>query len=251
MKSVEGGYHIHNWRIDHDTPAPPNGIRTLFAAALLAVILALPVGPARAQVDWSILGDTGSSACPSGQSEKNATIATFGTGALKKDSVQISTIRLTYSSVSGYAETNIGGGRTIYLEVKGPNGQRVGSRTTLGSVRLTPTTSVPAQTTAVTALTPNTAYTVEVQAVSEVIGRSCFRTAFDLEIPFGSGRGGAGPGDSWSSGCYAFSKDPNQIRACFCGARNASGSWARTDAEDGYKYMMDAAWRQNVGCTTN
>ncbi len=86
---------------------------------------------------------------------------------------------------------------------------------------------------------------------SNPISRICFRTAADLEIPFGSGRGGDGPGDSWSSGCYAFSKDRNQILACFCGARNSSGQWAWTDSEDGYEYMMDAAWRNRVGCTTN
>ncbi len=205
--------------------------------------------PTMAQVDWSILGDTGSSACPSGQNELNATIATAG--SLKKDSVQISTIRLTSATVGNYIGGNIGGGRTIYLDVKRPNGQRVGDRTTLGNVRVLPAETVVAKTTTVSSLTPNTPYIVEVRAANTLIGRSCFRTAFDLEIPLGSGRGGDGPGDSWSSGCYAFSKDVNQIRACFCGARNSSGSWARTDAEDGYEYMMDTTWRQNVGCTTN
>ncbi len=85
---------------------------------------------------------------------------------------------------------------------------------------------------------------------SNAFARICFRTAADLEIPFGSGRA-VGPGDSWSSGCFAFSKDPNQIRACLCGARNSSGRWARTDAEDGYEYIRDATWRTSVGCTTS
>ena len=219
-------------------------------AAMLAAALALPAGPAMAQVDWSIVGDTGSSACKSGQSELNATIATFGAGSLKKDSVQISTIRLTYQSVTSYVGTDIGGGRTIYLEVKGPNGQRVGNRKTLGSVRILPAESVAAQTTTVSSLTPNTRYTVEVLAASKLIGKSCFRTALDLEIPFGSGRA-VGPGDSWSSGCFAFGGTRQQILACLCGARNSSGQWARTDSGDGYTYIMDATWRQSVGCMTN
>ncbi len=203
-----------------------------------------------AQVDWSILGDTGSGACPSGQSELNATIATVGAGSRKGDSAQISTIALTYASVGTYVGSNIGGGRTIYLQVKGPNGRPVGSRTTLGTVRLLPAESVAAQTTTVSSLIPNTSYTVEVTAAATLIGKSCFRTGFDLEIPFGSGRA-VGPGDSWSSGCFAFSKDQNQIRACLCGARNSSGNWARTDSEDGYEYIRDATWRSQVGCTTN
>ncbi len=214
------------------------------------MLLATLAGPAAAQVDWSIAGDTGSSACPSGQSELNPTIATVAAGSLKKDSVGISTIGLTHSSVASYATTDIGGGRTIYLEVKRPNGQRVGSRATLGAVRLLPAQTVSARTTTVSSLAPDTRYTVEVVAASELIGKSCFRTAADLEIPFGSGRG-VGPGDSWSSGCYAFSKDRNQINACLCGARNEAGEWARTDSEDGYEYIRGATWRQNMGCTTN
>ncbi len=203
-----------------------------------------------AQVDWSILGDTGSSSCPSGQSELNATIATVRAGSGKGDSVQISTTALTYASVGTYVGSDIGGGRTIYLQVKGPNGRPVGSRTLLGAVRILPAESVAAQSTTVSSLIPNTSYTVEVTAARTLIGKSCFRTGFDLEIPFGSGRA-VGPGDSWSSGCFAFSKDQNQIRACLCGARNSSGQWAHTDSEDGYEYIRDATWRSQVGCTTN
>ncbi len=234
-----------------NSPPPPPPLAKLATFLLLTLLAA----PSMAQVDWSILGDTGSSACPSGQSERNATIATFGAGSLKKDSVQISTIRLTYSSVAGYAGTNIGGGRTIYLEVKGPNGQRVGSPTTLGSVRISPAETVTAQTTIVSSLTPNTPYTVEVLAVRTLIGKSCFRTAFDLERPL------AHYGDinhsGTASGCYAFVdlSDPSnrgKVQACQCGARNSSGQWARTDSEDGYEYIIqDADWRREVGCTTN
>ncbi len=94
------------------------------------------------------------------------------------------------------------------------------------------------------------AISVGTDATLNIVSKVCFKTEPDLEITFGSGRA-VGPGDSWSSGCFAFSKDRNQIQACLCGARNSSGSWARTDSEDGYEYIRDATWRQSVGCTTN
>ncbi len=185
----------------------------------------------------------------------NPTIATFGAESLKKDSARISTIALTVSSVRGYVGSNIGGGRAIYLNVKGPNGQTVGSQTTLGSVRTLPLASVTAQTTTVRNLTPNTSYTVEVLAATTVIGRSCFRTAVDLERPL------AHYGDinhsGTASGCYAFVdlSDPSnraKVQACQCGARNSSGQWARTDSTEGFEYIIkDADWRREVGCETN
>jgi len=49
--------------------------------------------------------------------------------------------------------------------------------------------------------------------------------------------------DNWSSTshageCFAFGGTDDQV-------------WARTDAEDGYKYIMSAAWRTAQGCTTS
>ncbi len=122
----------------------------------------------------------------------------------------------------------------------------------LGRARFSPATTITARTRDFTGLKQNTRYTAVVHAgnAGSPFARLCFRTAADLEIPFGSGRA-VGPGDSWSSGCYAFSKDRDQINACLCGARNASGQWAWTDSQDGYEYIRDAAWRTRVGCSTN
>ncbi len=121
----------------------------------------------------------------------------------------------------------------------------------LGTATRVPVSPVPVGVHTFSGLKQNTRYTavLHVGDSSNAFIRSCFRTAADLEIPFGSGR--AVTGDGWSSGCFAFSRDRNQIRACLCGARNASGQWEWTDSEDGYEYIMDAAWRTSVGCTTN
>ncbi len=204
--------------------------------------------PTMAQVDWSILGDTGSSACPEGQSQIVGLV--IPNGSVKKHAVQFATPSISLGELRVALSNPSLQSAVVYLSVL-KNGREEASRQTLGTA--VAGTSIVAGTQNFSGLKQNTKYTGILHAgnVSSPILRVCFKTAADLEIPLGSGRGGDGPGDSWSSGCYAFSKDPNQIRACFCGARNSSGSWARTDAEDGYEYMMDAAWRQSVGCTTN
>ena len=213
------------------------------------MLLALPA-PVMAQVDWSILNGTkGMNACPQGQTETRAGLI------MVPDSFSSSSIRLSTASSSPAFFTNIFPGRVlnanVYLSLLEDGKTRIGSPKNLGSRSV----AVPQQNTTFTNLKKATRYTAVISVGSDftadIVSKACFKTEPDLEIPLGSGRGGDGPGDSWSSGCYAFSKDPNQIRACFCGARNSSGSWARTDAEDGYEYMMDAAWRQSVGCTTN
>ncbi len=170
-----------------------------------------------------------------------------------KNSIGLGTSALTSNQVRGF----IGGGSfsKVALRVLESETNREVRSINLGEVNF-PSPSIAAKTHNIAGLKQNRAYVTVLSAgnpdpKNRTFARLCFRTAADLEIPLGSGRGDAGPGDSFSSGCYAFSKDPNQIRACFCGARNSSGSWARTDAEDGYEYMLGAAWRQNVGCTTN
>ena len=172
-------------------------------------------------------------------------------GSLTKNAVQLSTRTVNIQNVRvRIPGTNALQSANVYLSVL-ENGSKEAIRQTLGTAAVG--TDVAADPKTFSNLKQNTRYTAvtHIGDVTKIISRFCFKTAADLEIPLGSGRGGDGPGDSWSSGCYAFSKDRNQILACFCGARNSSGSWARTDAEDGYEYMMDAAWRNRVGCTTN
>jgi len=92
-------------------------------------------------------------------------------------------------------------------------------------------------------------HTLEIKADNTPYARICFRTGYagnDINTFF-SGSGSIGG----TSGCFALGGGAAAIRACFCGARNAAGKWARTDAGDGYEYMLDAATRTNRGCTTN
>ena len=111
-----------------------------------------------------------------------------------------------------------------------------------------------------TGLQSNARHAVDLVAgsnVNNVLTTTCFRTGetpADMSRPLGH-HADINHGD-WASGCFAFAdrKGRNhrqKVIACFCGARNSSGSWARTDAEDGYEYMKDATWRSQVGCTTN
>ncbi len=203
-----------------------------------------------AQVDYSFIdGASGASTCPSGQTIRNGISLVDGT--LTKNAVRLSYAQVNFQNIRvlipGASELK---SATVYLSVL-ENGSEEASRLTLGTAAVGTDVTSGART--FSNLKQNRRYTAvtHIGDVTKIISRFCFKTAADLEIPLGSGRGGDGPGDSWSSGCYAFSKDVNQILACFCGARNSSGSWARTDAEDGYEYMMDAAWRNRVGCTTN
>ncbi len=89
---------------------------------------------------------------------------------------------------------------------------------------------------------------------SNAFARLCFRTAADLERPLAHhddiNHGGQ------AGGCFAFAdlNGPNhrqKANACLCGARNSSGQWAQTDAEDGYEYISSPGYRTTLGCTTN
>ncbi len=214
-------------------------------------MLALPA-PVLAQVDWSILNGTkGPDTCPPGQSERSPNVLLVGI-PLTSTSVAVTLGNVNPVFFQGISSS----ASNVYVSVLEDGKIRVGPSSNNYQVGKK-NTAIASRNISIDGLKKGVRYTVVLHVgsnptiIANQAARACFKTEPDLEIPLGSGRGGDGPGDSWSSGCYAFSKDPNQIRACFCGARNSSGSWARTDAEDGYEYMMDAAWRQNVGCTTN
>ncbi len=210
------------------------------------MLLAALAGPVWAQVDQTVLGGvTGPDACPTGITQQRSTI--LRAGNLTKDEAQISYNQITLSALNSYySRSSVS--TTVFIQLHENGVSRKGNGL-LDSV--TSSDPLPAGSRAFRGLKQNTRYTASLhRGTLAPFARICFKTAADLEIPFASGRA-VGLGDSWSSGCYAFSKDRNQILACFCGARNSSGSWARTDAEDGYEYMMDAAWRTKVGCTTN
>ena len=205
-----------------------------------------------AQVDWSIAGYAGPSACPPGQSEETSFVTV---GDITKNSAVISTAALSLAVIRSRLGNQALTAVTPFVNVKENGGNKLAGGT--GVLRLVTVgqPTAPSATRKFASLKPNTRYTAIIHSgntnASKVIARSCFKTAVDMEIPFGSGRS-VGPGDSWSSGCFAFGGTRNQVLACMCGARNASGQWARTDSQDGYEYIIsDTNWRQRVGCTTN
>ena len=233
----------------HYRNSPPPPLNKLAVLLLLGML----AGPAMSQVDWSILGATGAGTCTSLQ-EARAGRLTVSAGPTE-DSIGISWPERSIGALLSGLGFSIGTDFPVFLAVfENQPSPSLANNRSLGTV--TSTSPLAAGSRTFTGLKQNTPYVAVLHTTrlfnswnnNNALVRLCFRTAADLEIPFGSGRAIDG---TWSSGCYAFSKDPNQIRACFCGARNSSGSWARTDAEDGYEYMMDTTWRQNVGCTTN
>ncbi len=195
--------------------------------------------------------------CPPGQTERNPTVATIAIESLKAKSVRIGTPELSIGIIRSYlgdSTPNL----QISLEVKGPNGQRVGSRQILGQARVMQNQKVPPQNTDFSDLKPNTRYTADVIGVaSRLIAKSCFQTAPDLNIPFGSR-----PGNS-SSGCF-----PLSIRICKARRRQSGRAYAgpgivitrqwnrtgdyRSDGDaNGYRYILPAADRARLGCDTN
>ncbi len=93
--------------------------------------------------------------------------------------------------------------------------------------------------------------------LNNVLTTICFRTGetpADLSRPLAHyddiNHGGT------AGGCYAFAdlngpSHRKKVNACQCGARNGSGQWARTDADDGFTYISSPGYRTTLGCTTN
>jgi len=111
-------------------------------------------------------------------------------------------------------------------------------------------------------LTPNTKYVLSVHADANAFNnasrpnptrigaRICFKTG-PSESQMSRPNTTPFPGGGAAGGCFGFGDTPAQVRACFCGARNASGQWAQDDSGDGYNYLVNAATRTQFGCTTN
>jgi len=74
----------------------------------------------------------------------------------------------------------------------------------------------------------------------------------DLNTPFEGDGSIGGTNGRFAIGGVRWGGGDTAVSACLCGARHAtSGKWARTDADTGYKYILSAAERTRLGCTTN
>jgi len=93
-----------------------------------------------------------------------------------------------------------------------------------------------------------------------VIASHCFQTPPDLNYVEDLGTGTVGATGCFAIGGVRLGGGDAAIQACFCGARNRLGQWARTGtAEPGtnltddttYKWMLPSAERIRRGCTSN
>jgi len=157
------------------------------------VMLAGPVG---AQVDWSILGDTGADACPSGLPEiRSGTLAAVS-GSLTDTAVQIRSQRITTANMRDWGQT----------------------------ANATP---LAAKTTTFGSLTQNTRYALTLHTRSSsssrhTAARLCFRMATDLTRGIADWGEDNYANSDTAGGCFAFGGTRQQILACLCGARNGN-----------------------------
>jgi len=230
---------------------PPLKLIAILAAALVAP-------PAMAQVDWSGISDKkGSIACPAGASENLAGIRIPDIPAPGATSIDIETERLAYAGIKAVAGIDGNPDIRMWLHVYDSGGNQVGTFWDIGTVTKG-SAVLAAATREATGLKPGEKYTARlVTQVGQVsnpgrpLAQACFQMPPDLNTPFeGSGSIG-GTSGCFAIGGVALGGGDAAIRACFCGARNGAGKWARTDADDGYEYMLDAAERTRRGCTTN
>ncbi len=208
-----------------------------------------------AQLDWSTLSaKTGSSACPLGVTEKRQTLISIDSIEPGARSVTLSNAALSQASL----RTHTGYPAIFFFNVTvsliGPDGL-VGPR----GIGSTDGTTVVAQKRVTFAnLKPGARYSARLNGVPSgrpavAFAIACFQMPPDLNTHVSTNLGTNPLG---ASGCFAiggvrWGGGNAAIQACLCGARNGAGKWARTNAGDGYNYILKAAERTRLGCTTN
>ncbi len=222
----------------------------------------VPAVPAMAQVDYSLIqGIAGNRSCPSGTTQTRLNVLD-GTD-IAENSI---TLRVRESITSFKVRNWAGAGGSafgIYLVLKEKKTGTDARTLNLGNVNF-PTPSIAAENRDVTGLKQFTHYAALLEARSgatrHVLARFCFRTAPTLNHVENLGTGTVG-----ATGCFAIGGEKlgggdAAIRACFCGARNRLGKWARTGTvepgtdltdDSTYKWMLPSAERTRRGCTTN
>ncbi len=213
-------------------------------------------------------GIVGSAACTS-TGQKNAT-------ALKSPTITETSASFTHVRIGGgyYRETRPGYSLvtpnvypyTLYFSIRKADGSGGVSNRKMGTLA-GPAASLSGagsglQVRSGSPLTANTNYVLSVHTDQDAFNnasrpnsarigtRVCFRTgpsASQMSRPNSTPY----PGGGTAGGCFAFGGTPEQVRACFCGARNASGTWAQDDSGDGYSYLVNAAMRTQFGCTAS
>ena len=252
-----GSHHlIGTGGIFYATSPPPHSILARLTAASLIAALAL-AAPATAQVDWETVfdGEAGQVHCPPGKTHQDTAFHVIsGTVLAKKADVGLKA-RLGLNQIRGMLP-DLADQTSIPVKIAVYRGNSSTAIELIGTV--TADTPLPIFTRTFSSLESNTRHAADlVVRTDNIIATVCFRTGetpADLSRPFDQ-YDDINHGD-WASGCFAFAdlNGPNhrkKVNACLCGARNASGDWARTDAGDGYEYISSPGYRTTLGCTTN
>jgi len=227
--------------------------------------MTLTATPVQAQVNWDALlsGKWGAETCPPGHTESNPTLfASRSANAATANTVTFRNPNLTLSNLRAFTFDFTGTSFNVVLVLR-KNGTSFSGYQTLDTV--TADTPVTASTFTLSNLDSNTRYTaiLHVSDDTNPFAKACFRTAYtasDMNTTF-SGSGSIGG----MSGCFALGGEclgggDAAVRACFCGARNRLGQWARTGTvepgtnltnDSTYKWLMPSMERTRRGCTTN
>jgi len=129
----------------------------------------------------------------------------------------------------------------------------------------TATSSVAGSTFTLSSLDSNTRYTAILHVGDDTnpFVKTCFRTGYantDMNYVENLGTGELGATRCFAIGGVRLGGGDAAIRACFCGARNRNGQWARTGTvepgtnltdDSTYRWIMPAADSTAQGCTTN
>ena len=236
-------------------PPPLAKLTTLIASLLVALTLA---APATAQVDYTpIGGKMGPGACPSGVSQMHTNRFTVTRPEPGATSVEIKGNQYLLSWLRIVTSKPLNTSFTLRLEVNDGRGNTIANNS-LGTA--TADNAIQRQTITVPNLKPGESYSASLWTTtggggSRNLSRICFQMGPSLN--YGQQPGfNLGSDPLGATGCFAIGGvrlggGVNAVRACQCGARNSSGQWARTDSADGYEYILPAARRTELGCTTN
>jgi len=213
--------------------------------------------PAMAQVP----GIYGQAACAAGGSQQNHTALTSSA----RPNVTDTAVTFTHTNIQGtyYASrANNTYPYTLYFAIRKAD-RSGGVSNNLIATMANASAVIPNRTLQTrTPLTANTQYELAVHTDtnafnttswptgSRIGARICFKTgpsAAQMSRPSST----PFPGGGTAGGCFAFGGTPEQVRACFCGARNVAGTWAPDDSGDGYNYLVDAATRIRFGCSSS
>ncbi len=225
--------------------------------------MAAMAAPAMAQVNWEAVfdGQHGPGACPGTYTEFFSNYINIT--SVKEDHVVFQMPELSLATLRSLTGRMMANSIAVTNAAR-ENGSAV--KATLSRGAATQGSPIASASQTMSGLKSNTRHTLIAyrgNSITNVIARACFKTGYaaaDMSHVENLGTGTLG-----ATGCFAIGGerlgggDP-AIRACFCGARNRLGQWARTGTvepgtnltdDSTYKWLLTSAERTRRGCTSN